>query len=88
MNAIALVLVALPAGLLLRERRTALAVRCVVFFFIHPFQTVQVNAEQAPAGVDWSCAVVNLAILLAGAGLVVPGARVRARRAARSTVAV
>lgn len=112
MNIVFTILVALPAGLLVRNRGTALLAYLIADLFVFTFQTLDVllNWMAGEGSIGGAHAfgpspdafpmhyleseviaygVVNLAIMLAGIGLVVLGHRIRARRhAAKSAVAV
>lgn len=81
MNLIAMLVLSVPLGLLVRDRRTAYLVLVGVFLFIYPFQTVEVY-DTNPANMTWQYPLVNLAILLVGLGLTTLGARWQRRRSA------
>lgn len=78
MNLIAMLVLSVPLGLLVHDRRTAYLVLVGVFLFIYPFQTVEVY-DINPADMTWQYPLVNLAILLVGLGLTTLGACGRAR---------
>lgn len=86
MNLIAMLVLTVPLGRFVPERRTAYLAWCAVFLFIYPYQTVEVY-DTDPANFTWQYPLVNLAILIAGLGLVTLGARWRARRDRRRAAA-
>jgi hypothetical protein len=109
MNIIVTILVALPIGLLVRNRGTALLSYLIADLFVFTFQTLDVllnwmagkgglgdaqafgpNPGAFPISYSesdvFAYGVVNLAITLAGTGLVLLGHRIRARRAAAKNV--
>jgi hypothetical protein len=109
MNIVFTILVALPIGLLVRNRGTALLTYLIADLFVFTFQTLDVllnwmagkggigdahvfgpNPDAFPISYSESeviaYGVVNLVIMIAGAGLVLLGHRIRTRRTAAKNV--
>jgi len=74
-------LLGLPVGLLVARRYTAYLVIVGIFLFIYPYQTVVVYDE---GDMHWSYVLVNAVALAIGVGLATLGAKLRARREART----
>jgi hypothetical protein len=110
MNIAFTILVALPLGLLVRSRGTALLAYLIADLFVFTFQTLDVllnwmagksaigganafgpSPDAVPIHYSESeviaYGIVNLAVMLAGIGLVLFGHRIRARRTAPKNVA-
>ena len=98
MIALVTLLVALPAGYLLRTRQAALTTYAVAYLWAFVFQGVYLllgalgpDADEsafAPGECPWAYGVVALLILAVGVGLVEAGHRLALRRARARTAPV
>ena len=91
MIALVTLLVALPAGYLVRTRQAALTAYAVAYLWAFVFQSVYLllgalgpaadESAFSPGEFPWSYGVVALAVLAVGVGLVEAGHRLARRRA-------